>query len=221
MSNVTSCTASDELTKSRLRSCSKVQRTFEVLHEHLHFTDVVERLGVGHEAEDRGTHRHGVECCLRVHGIGVLADDVGCGSLGEPVDEDHIGAREFLRAGDVADNVLAVVDEEFEVETRDTNACIAWAGCCVDDVPKPFLKGEVRRFDRVHQHRWIHCLRVDIGEGRITFELGELEDRLDRADDRFEQISDDILGVHQLGAAHVFGVAADIGEQQTSVFRGS
>ena len=191
----------------------------QVLNPHRDVSDIVVVLGVWHEAENGGVHRHRLEGRRRVHGIGGLADHVTRRSLRQPVEQDHVGAGQFLGAGDVAHDVFAVVDEELQVETGDSNARIALAGGGVGDIPQAFLESEVGGLDRIHYHGRADRLGIGVGESGVALQFREREDRLDRLDDRLQQVGDDILGVHELGAGHVGRVAGDVGEQQTASVR--
>ena len=88
----------------------------QILNENRHLTDSIECLCVGDEPEDAWIYRHRVQDRLGVDGIGGFADHRSRRPLGEAMNQDHVGSSQLLGSGNLSDHVLAVVDEEFEVE---------------------------------------------------------------------------------------------------------
>ena len=69
--------------------------------------------------------------------------------------------------------------------------------------------------DGVEQLRAVEALGDHVGEGRVALELGQSKGRLQRPDDGRHQVGQDVLGVIELGAGQIAGVAGDVGDQQT------
>ena len=66
--------------------------------------------------------------------------------------------------------------------------------------------------------RAVELRRDEIDEGRIPFELRQLEWRAERADDRIDQVGQDVLGVIELDPGEITGVAGDVGHDEACGF---
>jgi hypothetical protein len=52
-------------------------------------------------------------------------------------------AHQFTDAGDILDNVIAIMDDEFEIECGDDPAGITLSGVAVDDAADVIAKGRI------------------------------------------------------------------------------
>jgi hypothetical protein len=82
----------------------------------------------------------------------------------------------------------------------------------------PPAECEIRALDRVLQMRAVELRRDEIDEGCVPFELRQLERRAERADDRIDQVGQDVLGVIELDPGEITGVAGDVGHDETCGF---
>ena len=97
-----------------------------------------------------------------------------------------------------------MVDDELEVEVRDPHARVALAGDAWRDVAPPAAEREVAvaRPCRAAVDPST-CSAIDVGERGVALELGQPEGRPKRADDRVDQVGEDVLGVVELDAGEV------------------
>src|SRR5262249_2333232 len=107
---------------------------------------------------------------------------------------------------------------EFEIKRRDETAGVAFADRCLLDVAQPPAEGEVRALDRVLQMRSVELRRGEIDEGRIPFELRELEWRAGGAHARVRPGGENVLGVVEFDPGQVTGVAGDVGYDEACGF---
>jgi hypothetical protein len=64
-------------------------------------------------------------------------------------------------------------------------------------------------------------MEIDVGrrhvsEHRIAFQFCDLERRFDSVDDCLEEVCEDVLGMLELAALEVVGIAGDIGEEEAA-----
>ena len=55
-------------------------------------------------------------------------------------------------------------------------------------------------------------------EGRVALELGQPERRTEGADDRVDQVGQDVLGVVELDTGEIARVAGDVGDDEAGGF---
>ncbi len=185
------------------------------MHPGRHLADPVVGLTVGAHAERGRVEIGRVDAALAEQRVGVdpkLLHDL---VLEQPVDDDHVRAKQLLSAGHLLDDRLAVVDHELEVEVRDPLARVALARRCLTDVATTPPKAEVAALDRVEQHRPIDPIHGREGERRVTLELGQPEVRSQRAHDGTDQVGQDVLRVVEFDIGEVARVAGDVGDQET------
>ena len=121
---------------------------------------------------------------------------------------------ELVAAGDPAAHVLAVVDEELEVQLRRTLAGVAVAGRRLVDAPEASPKGDVGGLDRVEEEGSLGPPVLDAQERGVALELRQPERRLQAPDDRLEQVARDRRRVLDLAPGEIRGVAGDVGDDQ-------
>ncbi len=155
-----------------------------------------------------------VDAALADQQVGIDAEALDDAVLQQAVHDDHVGAQQFLAAGDLLLNGGAVVRHELEIEVGDPGAGIAFARCRLADVAPPTAEGEIASFDRVEEHRPIDRLAQREGERGIALELGQPEIRPERGDHRADEVGQDVLSVLELHVGQVAGVAGDVGDQE-------
>ena len=155
----------------------------------------------------------------RVGGIGGEPGPLDDVVLEQAMDEDDVRAEQLLAAGDALADDRAVVDDDLEVEVRDPDAGVALALRGGGDVPQAAPEREVGPLDRLLQRRALDRRRDDVGEGGVALELGQAQHRPQAADDRRDEVGEDVLGVVELDAGEVAGVAADVGDDEAGRFR--
>ena len=99
-------------------------RRLQILYPPAHFTDALELLDVTPEAKLFGEEFGPGNAGVAEEQIGRFGDRV----LEQPVDENYVPADEFATPGDSLDRDLAVMGDQLEVETRDQDAGVAFAG---------------------------------------------------------------------------------------------
>ena len=130
------------------------------------------------------------------------------------MDDDDVRPEQFLPAGDLLDDGLAVMDDELEVEVRDPRARVALAGRRLADVAATAAEPEVAALDGVEQHRAVDPLDRLEGEGCVALELGQAEVRAKRRDDGADEVRQDVLGMIELDIREVAGVPGDVGDEE-------
>ena len=166
---------------------------------------------------------------LRDH-AGALREGIGVEDVGmtgelrldvifqQAMNQDHVAADQLLLPGHGLLGDLSVMGDELEIERRDQPAGVAFADRGLLDVTLPPAEGEIRTLDRVLQMRAVELRRDEIDEGRVPFELRQLEWRAERADDRIDQVGQDVLGVIELDPGEITGIAGDVGDDETCGF---
>ena len=148
-------------------------------------------------------------------GVGRDPEPVHDVVLEEPVGDDHVGSDQLLAPRDPVADDRAVMHDDLEVQARHEQAGVALAGGRLGDVAQPPSEREVHALDGVEQLRAVEAFGDHVGEGRVAFELGQSEGRLQRPDDGRHEVGQDVLGVIELGAGQIARVAGDVGDQQT------
>ena len=126
---------------------------FEVAHPARHLADDVDRLPVLDQALRRRIDAHGPDAGVGVQRVGVAAEALVDVVLQQAVHQDDVAAGEFVAAGHLLLDELAVVADEFEVEILHPAAGVALAGGCLTDVAKTLPEGEIGRLHGILQHR--------------------------------------------------------------------
>src|SRR3972149_4119972 len=103
------------------------------------------------------------------------------------MDDDDRAAGQLVVTGDPAPDVLAVVDEELQVQPRGLAARVAVARRGLLDAPQAASEGDVGRLDRVEQERGVRTTVFREQERRIALELGEAERRFEPAGERVQR----------------------------------
>ena len=91
------------------------------------------------------------------------------------MDKDYVPPGEFLPAGHLLPDELAVVNDELDVEVLHAAARLALAAVGPLDVAEPLAEGEIRLLDRILQERPVDLVGERINESRVAFEFGEAE----------------------------------------------
>ena len=130
------------------------------------------------------------------------------------MDDDDIGSRQLVAAGDLTPDEGAVVDEHLEVEPRRQATRVAIAARGLVDAPESTPEREVGRLDRVEQQRPVGSSVLDEEERGVTLELRQPERRLEAADDRLEEVASDGRRMLDLAPGEVCGIAGQIGDDQ-------
>jgi hypothetical protein len=127
---------------------------------------------------------------------------------------DDVAAGELIAGCDPLPRDDAVMGDELEVEVRHEDAGVALAGGRLADVAQAPSEPEVAALDRVLELAPVD----DIGERKhergVAFELREAERRPQPGDDRPDQVGEDVLGVVELRAGEVAGVAGNVGDDE-------
>jgi hypothetical protein len=123
-------------------------------------------------------------------------------------------AHELLAPGHSLPDHEPMVDDRLEVERRDTDARITLAVRRLADVSKASPERDVGRLDRVLEDRAVRGCRDQVAERGVALELGQPERGPNGTDDRVDQVGEDVLGVVELDAGEIAGVAGDIGDEQ-------
>ena len=138
--------------------------------------------------------------------------------LEEAMGDDHVRAHQLLTPRDLVADDRAVMHHDLEVQPRHEQAGVAFAGGRLGDIAQPPPEREVHALDGVEQLRPVEAFGDHVGEGRVAFELGQPEGRLQRPDDDRHEVGQDVLGVIELGAGQIARVAGDVGDQQARRF---
>ena len=132
--------------------------------------------------------------------------------------DDDRASDQLLAAGHPLAEDRPVVGQELEVEGGHPDAGVAVADRRLADVAQPPAEGEVGALDGVHQRRAVDGLGDDVGERGVAFELGQPEGRPEAADDRVDEVGEDVLRVIELDPGEIAGVAGDVGDDETGGF---
>lgn len=136
--------------------------------------------------------------------------------LEKPMHQDHVGPAQLLAAGHVLAAEPTVMRDELEVEARDEDAGVAVALGRPVDRFLPAAKREVRRIERVEQHRGVDPVAGHVHEDGVSLDLAEVHGRRQGSNDRVGQVLEDVLRVVELGPREVRRVAADIGQREAA-----
>ncbi len=134
------------------------------------------------------------------------------------MDQDHVPACEFLAAGHLLPDELAVVNDELDVEFLHAAAGPALAAVGLLDVAEPLAKGEIRLLNQILQERPVDLVGERVNEGRVAFELGEAERGSQRPDQRIHDVGDDVLGMVEFDPGHEVRVAGYVGDHERGQF---
>ena len=158
-------------------------------------------------------------------GKGIGVEDVGVAPelcldivLQQPMNQDHVAADQLFLPGHDLLGDLSAVGDELEIERRDQPAGVAFADRGLLDVTLPPAEGEIHTLDRVLQMRAVELRRGEIDERRIAFELRQLERRAKCADDRIDQVGEDVLRMIELDPGQIAGVAGDVSNDEARGF---
>ena len=77
-------------------------------------------------------------------------------------------------------------------------------------------KAKVTLLDRVEEHGRIKLAVECVAEGRVSFDLVDMDHRIEPLDHGPGDIRDDVLGVLERAPDHIVGVAGDVGHKQDS-----
>ena len=109
--------------------------------------------------------------------VGVRAERLADVVLEEAVDQDHVPAGEFLAAGHLLPDELAVMNDELDVEALHPAAGLALAAVGLLDVAEPLAESKIGLLDQILQERPVDLVGERVNEGRVAFEFGEAERR--------------------------------------------
>jgi L-arabinose transport system ATP-binding protein len=98
-------------------------------------------------------------------------------------------------------------------------AGLALATASLFDVAEPLAERKIGLFDRILHERPIDLVGERVDEGRVAFELGEVERRTQRPDQSAHDVGDDVLGMVEFDARHEVRVAGYVGDRETGRFR--
>jgi hypothetical protein len=137
--------------------------------------------------------------------------------LQQAVGEDHVRAHQLAAAGDLVFDERAVVDAELEVQIGRAPARLARAARRQRDRAPAAGESEIGRVERREQRLAVErLLRRRHAEHRVSLELGQPQWGAQAARDHAEQVREDVVGVLELDAGEVGGVAADVGEHEAA-----
>ena len=134
------------------------------------------------------------------------------------MDDDDVAPDELLPPGHPLPGDEPVMGDELQVEPGHPDAGVALARRRLADVADAALEGEVAALDDVAEAGPVDRRRGHVDERGVALELRELEGRAQRADDRVDEIGEDVLGVVELHAGQVAAVPRDVGDDETGRF---
>src|SRR5205823_621710 len=117
------------------------------------------------------------------------------------------------------DAELAEVHDELQVERRHGDAGLALAARPAGNTVALAGEAEVRALQRLEQVVAERRGGGQVDVDRVAFQLDQLDRRVAAVDDRLDQLRQDVLGVIQLRAGQVGGVARDVGDDQVALAR--
>ncbi len=97
-------------------------------------------------------------------------------------------------------------------------AGVARADRGLHDVAEPPPEGEIGVLDRVLEQRGVDRRGDHVDEGGVALELGQPEGRPQGVDHGADQVGDDVLGMVELDAGQIAGVAGEVGDHQAGGF---
>ena len=186
-----------------------------------HLAEVLDDLGARRSAEGVGIgadRAHGIRSQdreARRPTLGVVRGHRR-GALEQPVDNNDRRPGQLVAPGDRGPDVLAVVEEELQVEPGRLAAGVAVAAGRLLDAPEPAAESDVRDLDRVEEQRPVGPAVLDEEERGVALELGQPERRLESPDHGFEEVTGDRRGMLDLAPREVRGVAGEVGDQEES-----
>jgi hypothetical protein len=135
--------------------------------------------------------------------------------LQQPVSEDDVRPRKILAAVFALDHEPPVVRHELQIERGDRRARVAAAGRSSLHVQQPVGEIEVARLDQLDEPLAVgKRLALGVAEHGIALQLHEAHRRREPLADQLGQLTDDRLGVLELGAGEERRVSRDVGQQQ-------
>ena len=138
--------------------------------------------------------------------------------LRQSVNQVHVGADQFADAGDALHHVIAVIDEEFQVQGGYGFAGGALAGRAAARGFHPIAEYHVGGFQQFQQRLAARQFGFGgIGEDRIPFLLGDREEDAEPADDGFQQFGQNLVRVVKFDLGEIGSEARNIRQNEIAV----
>jgi hypothetical protein len=191
---------------------------FEIPHPACHVADDVDLLPVFDETLSDWIDVHRPDTRIGIERVGVSMQPFVHRILEKAMNEDDISTGQFLAAGHLLPDELAMMADEFEVQLLHVGAGKALAGGRLLDIAQPPAESEVCGLDGVLKQRSVDPVGDRVDKNSIALEFGKSERRPQGPHHRVHQVGYDILGVVEFDTCEKAGIAGDIGDGETGGF---
>src|SRR5215510_6910305 len=134
------------------------------------------------------------------------------------MDKVDIRADQFYDAGNVLQKIFTEMQDELQVESWNRLARITLTGGAAADAFHPVPEREIGRLHHFEQSLVAQDFRFgDVSKYRVTFELDDVERRLEALDEQFQQFGEDIARVSQFRPREIGCIAGNISNNKIAV----